>query len=123
MLIKNYNFITSEELELLLRRKPIDHAIKSPVWLSLVRMLPCAYIGCKIRRAGTAHHVFSDGIGMKCSDFLTIPLCITHHLTSNNPVQGMNDKEFKKVIGMSKADAVRRTYTVIMDKLSAGDLV
>ena len=25
------------------------------------------------------HHVDTGGVGMKCSDYLTVPLCWTHH--------------------------------------------
>jgi len=114
--------ISPEELETLIYGGQVRN-MYSEQWLSIVRMLPCMYPGCNVRRAGTAHHLYNWGLALTCSDYLTIPLCWTHHVWSNMPVQQMDNDEFEKIMKMEKADAARRIYTVNVNILQRGDLV
>lgn len=120
--------VTKAELEILLSNERIYRNgvlvdYKNPEWLKVVRLLPCMCKDCGVAPARTVHHVFNVGIGMRCDDRLTIPLCFEHHVFGSNPVQDMNDDQFESVIGLNKKDAVRRVYRLIMDKIEHGDLV
>ena len=53
---------------------------RSSKYLAFVRTLPCSIIdsgGCEGQVV--PHHVHAGGVGMKCSDAETIPLCHGHH--------------------------------------------
>lgn len=117
------NLITLEQLELLLQRKDIDAPLRNEAWLFLVRRLPCAYPGCKVRPAGTAHHAWTLGRGIKCSDFLSIPLCYDHHVFGPNHIQGLSPEKFKLVMGRTIEDVVRRTFYLISEAIKRGDFV
>ena len=113
--------ISTEELELLLKGKNIP-VMYSESWLSIVRMLPCMYPHCGVQRAGTAHHLFGRGMALVCSDYLTMPLCINHHVLNNGSVQEMTDDEFEAVFSMTKSDMARRVYKLIVEMLMKGKL-
>lgn len=60
------------------RKGPLD----DPAYLNFIRSLPCAI--CTLlrgRQSGRteAAHVGQRGLGQKCSDHETIPLCHLHH--------------------------------------------
>lgn len=112
--------ITVDELETLIRREKISLPKEAPAWITVVRTYPC--MRCGIVPARTAHHVYVEGIALRCDDRLTIPLCIDCHVIGMNPVQEMNDEEFEKAIGFNKDDAVRRMYELIMDSYNNGNL-
>ncbi len=92
--------------------REIDVPDRQPKWLSAVRLLKCCR--CGKSPAGTAHHIRIFGMGLKCSDFLTIPLCINCHVLGKEPVQGMTDERFLEIIGMTVEDAVRATFKKIV---------
>ena len=50
---------------------------RSKKYLAFVRGLPCSILDCG--NPAVAHHVYTGGVSMKCSDAETIPLCIGHH--------------------------------------------
>lgn len=50
-------------------------------YLAYIQTLDC--IVCKRKRVD-AHHVYTGGVGLKCSDYLTIPLCREHHSEIHN---------------------------------------
>ena len=49
---------------------------RSDKYLAYIRTLPCTI--CRSR--SIAHHTQTGGMGIKGSDYLTIPLCGDHHL-------------------------------------------
>lgn len=114
--------IAADELEMLIRREKISLPKEAPVWIAVVRTYPCMRKTCGITPAGTAHHVYVEGIALRCDDRLTIPLCIDCHVIGMNPVQEMNDEEFENAIGFNKDDAVRRMYELIMDNYNNGNI-
>ena len=63
------------------KRKSEGFEKQSPIrdakYMSFVRENPC--IVCGNKRNNHAHHVYSAGLGLKCSDYYTIPLCHGHH--------------------------------------------
>jgi len=114
--------ISPEDLEILIGGGRI-RTMYSEAWLSLVRMFPCMHPECNIQRAGTAHHLYNWGLSLVCSDYLTIPLCLTHHVLGPKPIQQATEDEFEQIMGMTKADAIRRNYYLIIDKIRSGDLL
>jgi hypothetical protein len=118
--LKSFEIITEEEFTDILKNKvPVEPC---PGWLDIVRMFPCMHVDCNAITAGTAHHVYSAGGGMKCDDHLTVPLCIWCHLFNKDPFQTMTSEQFKIAIGMSQDDACWRMYRLITDKYYNGDL-
>ena len=51
--------------------------LRSPAHLRFIRSLPC--VVCLRTRAIEAAHVGRRGLGQKCSDLDTLPLCSAHH--------------------------------------------
>ena len=50
---------------------------RNPKYLEYIRTLPC----CVCRRSGVApHHADTGGMGLKCNDTRTVPLCYKHHM-------------------------------------------
>ena len=109
------------DLETLLRDgKNYDPTLpsdKDARWLKCVRKLLC--VRCK-RSAGTAHHIYTGGGGMKCSDYVTVPACITCHVTGQEPLQGMTPERFLEVVGTSMEAAVRRTHVLVKENIRLG---
>ena len=50
--------------------------VRDPAYLGYIRTLECCVCG---QTPTEAHHVETGGIGLKCSDLATIPLCGKHH--------------------------------------------
>ena len=48
---------------------------RSVEYLDYIRTLGCAICG----QQAEPHHAETGGVGMKCSDYKTIPLCRQHH--------------------------------------------
>lgn len=120
MIIKPNEILTEVEFEEILRNKVASE--NCPGWLSAVRRLPCFRITCKNILSGTAHHVFTVGMAMKCDDHLTVPLCIDCHLLGPDPVQNMNSVQFRVAMGMTEEEACWRVYRLIIDKYNNGEL-
>jgi len=53
---------------------------RSKHYLNYIRSLPCCLCG----HPAEAHHMETAGVGMKGSDYLTIPLCRIHHNEYHN---------------------------------------
>lgn len=54
--------------------------VRDAAYMAFIRALPCcARIFGDCRGSVTAHHAGERGLGMKCSDRETIPLCVAHH--------------------------------------------
>lgn len=47
----------------------------------------------------TVHHKSGAGMGLKSSDFETMPLCEGHHLVSRNSVESMGSKAWERRYG------------------------
>ena len=51
-----------------------------------------------------AHHVENGGVGLKCSDFLTVPICAAHHAELHRA----GKKTFEEAHGVDlKAEAIK----------------
>ncbi|MEE8382237.1 MAG: hypothetical protein V3R78_10245 [Thermodesulfobacteriota bacterium] len=50
---------------------------RSKSYLAYIRRKPCLIINCK--GEAIPHHSSAGGVGIKCSDYHTIPLCHIHH--------------------------------------------
>lgn len=87
-------------------------------YLKIVRTLPCKK--CGRAPAGTAHHVYKEGYGLKCDDRDTIPLCIDCHVMNGNSVEKMSYEELEVEIGMPLEDAIIETMQTVNDKIEEG---
>ncbi len=64
------------------RSKPRRGVVKDPKYLDFIRQQKCAACtswGSKQSSTTEAAHVGERGLGQKCSDRETIPLCVLHH--------------------------------------------
>jgi hypothetical protein len=70
------------------RAKPRRGPLRDPAYLDWIRQQPCAAPDCDCARRLPVEsaHVGERGLGQKCSDRETIPLCAAHHRTSGNSV-------------------------------------
>lgn len=74
---------SAEEIAMRPRKKARTFQERSEAHLAMVRQLGCAV--CETRRTIHAHHLRHGiaarerGLGLKCSDFLVVPLCWMHH--------------------------------------------
>lgn len=57
---------------------------KDEAYLKFIRKSKCAVPGCT-NVSVIAHHIYAAGLGLKASDYDTVPLCIYHH-TGNEGV-------------------------------------
>lgn len=99
---------TESEARSLLRPVPKPTTPRDEDYLSHVRRHPCC--SCGTTEAIHAHHVAGGGMGAKCSDYLTAPLCArchSHwHATASLPdVLGPNNHDgvFSKTPARSRA--------------------
>lgn len=58
--------------------------LRSQEYMKYIRTYPC--VVCKTKTGIHAHHVESAGLGLKGSDFFTIPLCSKHHVDSSDSI-------------------------------------
>jgi hypothetical protein len=58
--------------------KPVR--FEDDAYLRFIRRQPCLICGA----ASQAHHVQAGGVGTKCSDYRTVPLCHNHHRELHN---------------------------------------
>ena len=56
---------------------PKPKTFQSKEYLDFIKGLSCCV--CPISKEIDAHHTRAGGMGMKCSDHLTVPLCRFHH--------------------------------------------
>ncbi len=61
--------------------------IRNPAYLHYVKSLPCCYCG---RPGDDPHHIETGGVGHKCSDYATVPLCREHHNAIQNNEHKIN---------------------------------
>jgi len=117
-----------ESPEILTRKYLLDllHGVvqstdRSPKWLGLVRMLPC--VKCGKTPAGTAHHIRPHAVGKRCSDYLTIPLCIDDHvLNGSRSIQNLSREEFIEEIGKTPEELVMDVFDTILGQMKSGNL-
>ena len=64
---------------------------RDKAYLEYIRTLPCSVRRCK-HTPSIYHHVDGWGTGMKCSDYLTIPLCFQHHAEVHRGKKTFADK-------------------------------
>lgn len=60
-----------------------DSPARAPHYLAFVRELPCARCGAPPTGVIDPHHFGPRGVGQKCDDYRTIPLCRPCHLTAH----------------------------------------
>lgn len=58
-------------------RKRFQSVMGAKAFISWVRLQPC--IACGASAPSEPHHFGKSGMGLKCSDYLTVPLCTIHH--------------------------------------------
>jgi len=102
--------------------------MKSQGYLVVVRLLPCIVPGCCPNEpGGEAHHVYTEGGAMKCSDLDTVPICTLHHTQGPQAVDGFNqqsDDEFwLNVVGMPKEHAIVKTRVDALNLIIRGKLL
>lgn len=92
------------------RRKPgkVDRA-----YLALVALLPCAVRNACCGGRITVHHRSGAGMGLRASDFETIPLCERHHLHGPESIEEMGSKEWERFHGVRQAELVERTRALL----------
>jgi hypothetical protein len=64
------------------RRRPRRGSTRNPAYLEYIRSLPCLVCVQESEPQKTrteAAHVGKRGLGQKCSDYETLPLCGEHH--------------------------------------------
>jgi len=59
-------------------------------YLDFVRNFPCLVCG----KPSVAHHIKTNGIGIKCSDYLSIPLCSDHHTSGKDAIHIIGKETF-----------------------------
>lgn len=72
-----WNRIAEEQRKAALKPVPKPTTARDGSYLDHVRSKPCCSCGAPPR--SHAHHVAGGGMGAKCSDYLTAPLCATCH--------------------------------------------
>lgn len=79
--------------------KPSKGSLKKPKiersqdYMAYIRTLPC--LACGITgETINAHHIYSEALSLKCSDFLTIPICYIHHVGGNDAIHKIGTKNF-----------------------------
>lgn len=82
---------------------------RSPAFLHFVRSRPCFYCGTTI--AVEAHHWGRRGMGQKCSDWETVPLCRVHHAQwhSEGSLPGSSRAEWLEAFAVI-ASKLRRVF-------------
>lgn len=63
----------------MLKQMPKKKTKRDPKYLAYIRTLPCCV--CGVRMGIVAHHesILGKGVGLKCSDYETLPLCRDCH--------------------------------------------
>lgn len=92
--------------------------VRDPEYLAWIRMqwcIICEYVTGS--EAGTRHveaaHVGRRGLGQKCSDNETVPLCVRHHRTGKDSHHVLG-KNFWKHHGLDRDQMVRRLINLYM---------
>jgi len=87
-------------------------------YLQYIASLPCCVCGAM---DGTViyHHVEAGGVGTKCSDYMTIPLCADHH-TGDNGIHPLGRKTWAAKFGIdAKTLAVQIRSDYVMCEMEA----
>ena len=73
-----------------LRSLGAENKVRNNEWLTRIRLLSCCVCGTEKTEP---HHIASAYTGMKCNDFLTVPVCRKCHgeihRTENEPMTRM----------------------------------
>ena len=77
---------------------------RSVEYLDYIQTLGCAICG----QQAEPHHAETGGVGMKCSDYLTIPLCRQHH----NEIHQIGKLTFQRKYGIDIKSIMKRLRMV-----------
>ena len=69
---------------------------KDEKYLNFIRKQECIICQGAFGKS-EAHHVFVGGMGMKCSDHFTVPLCAAHHTQRPDSIHKIGKENFEKV--------------------------
>lgn len=70
---------------MLAKKCSLEKTKRDPLYLVWMRTQPCTKCGLVSFYMGThAHHVATGGMGIKCDDDRSIPLCNEHHAQIHN---------------------------------------
>lgn len=89
---------------------------RSKKYLAFVRSLPCSILNDPCGCAGQVvpHHVDGGGVGMKCSDALTIPLCHGHHMEHD----ARGKKTFYELYFTTREECLLKTMQAYIERKS-----
>ena len=78
-------------------------------YLMWLKDQPCLIKGCSEPQDTVIyHHMINEGVGIKCSDYLTVPLCYKHHLGSEAVHSGR--ERFEKRHGVNLQVEAEKYY-------------
>lgn len=72
-------------------------------YLAYIRTYKCCVCG---KKCSVAHHVNPGGVGSKCSDFLTLPLCTEHHTKGKYAIHNIGKEEFQKRFNINFSELI-----------------
>lgn len=81
-------------------RQGKERRLEDPEYLAFIRHQPCLVPGCRCRPV-EAHHYGERGLGQKCRDDETAPLCWFHHRPwwhDRGHLPGMTPEESRELI-------------------------
>jgi hypothetical protein len=99
-------------------RSARSKGLKDPAYLAFVHEFTCvACAGVVVKRVSgrpvQAHHAGARGLGQKCSDRETIPLCSLHHLVGKDAIHVLG-RRFWDYHGLDK-DRIIETLNKLYD--------
>ena len=65
---------------------------KSQKYLGFIKLLPCEVANRECMGQIIPHHVEAGGVGTKCHDTFTIPLCVFHHAETHRGAKSFLEK-------------------------------
>ena len=78
--------------------------MKSEKYKEFIRSKPCCVCGWGEYAKCEPHHVYAGGMGMKCSDLKTIPLCTFHH----SLLHSTGKKTFANMFNLNYEELIKR---------------
>jgi hypothetical protein len=87
------------------RVAPRKGVVVDAAYRAFIRTLPC--VCCGSRRYIECAHVGSRGLGQKCSDYETLPLCPAHHVQGPESHHALG-KRFWVVWGLDRHALIAR---------------
>ena len=80
-----------------------------------IRTLPCA--ACGISQRIEACHTGPHGLNQKASDYMCVPLCVTHHRTGPDALDRIGRPQFEKRFQIDLSGLVRRLNRIWFEAL------